>query len=153
MCGIMAHVGNSVDKLNIDKFNILGIMNEERGTDSCGVTMDGSTLKGIDYLSTYRNFVAYYTLNRPKYSTVIIGHTRKSTVGLHTYANAHPFGFGKHKYKGQGTFGRQFIGVHNGTLLNHVEIAEEHKIEPLKEVTIRTEDKETKTPPRRDEDV
>lgn len=144
MCGIIGHVGSNVDKLNIDKFNILGILNEERGTDSCGVSMDGGTLKGVDYLSAYRNFIAYYSLNRPKYSTVVIGHTRKSTFGLHTIANAHPFGFGSHKYKGQRKSGFKFVGVHNGTLLNHTEIANDYKLTLMKETKIVTTDKETK---------
>ena len=114
MCGIFGHSGRSPKKVSIDKLNILGIWNEERGTDSCGLSMDGDILKGVKSLSQYRDFISHYNIESPQVVPVVIGHTRKSTVGAHTLSNAHPFGFGKLKIKDFKNPGYEFIGVHNG---------------------------------------
>lgn len=139
MCGLLGHIGNKSNKVNIDKFNILGILNETRGTDSCGVALDGEILKGVDYLKKYRDFVTIFKLAPPTKGTGIIGHTRKSTIGVHTEANAHPFGFGGVvKKKGEAPV-HKFVGAHNGTLLNHTEIATKRNISLTKEVLIEEE--------------
>jgi glucosamine 6-phosphate synthetase-like amidotransferase/phosphosugar isomerase protein len=101
MCGLLGHLGNKTNKVNLDKFNILGILNEERGEHSCGVTIDGEILKGIDELKVYRDFVSFYNLRAPNYATGMIGHTRKATYGQHTLENTHPFGFGSIKIEGK----------------------------------------------------
>jgi predicted glutamine amidotransferase len=137
MCGIFGHSGRSPKKVSIDKLNILGIWNEERGTDSCGLSMDGDILKGVKSLSQYRDFISHYNIESPQVVPVVIGHTRKSTVGAHTLSNAHPFGFGKLKIKDFKNPGYEFIGVHNGTLLNHKEFATKRKIELEKTVNIK----------------
>jgi len=134
MCGLIGHIGSKTNPVNIDKLNILGIMNEVRGTHSCGVTADGEILKGTKSLSKYRDFISYYDLNVPKHTRAIIGHTRKATLGEHTKYNAHPFGFGKTTVNKKEVF--QFVGVHNGTLHNHSTLAETGKVKASKEVEI-----------------
>lgn len=117
MCGILAWAGKDPKNFDKMKFNILGVLNETRGKDSCGVTVDGEIHIGIDSNKLYRDFIANKGFPSPVTNPVVIGHTRASTVGLKNEANAHPFGFGDLND------GYEFVGVHNGTLLNHRDLA------------------------------
>ena len=58
MCGIAAYNGNNFNK---DKFNILGVFNDSRGGDSCGVFLnnkDGLQLAyGHGKTELYRDFI------------------------------------------------------------------------------------------------
>jgi len=137
MCGIFGHAGSNPKKINIDKLNVLGIWNEDRGTDSCGLTMDGDLLKGVKTLAQYRDFIAHYGIEGPQVVPTVIGHTRKSTVGAHTLSNAHPFGFGKLKLKEFKDPGFEFVGVHNGTLVNHKELATKRGISLEKKIKVK----------------
>lgn len=121
-CGLFGWFGKTPSKFNKDKFDKLGIYNEERGTHSCGVSIDGEIKVGIDDLKLYKDFIVGRNDVPKKYPTVI-GHTRKASYGKHTIDNAHPFGFGTNKNK---EF--EFVGAHNGTLLNHKELAKKYNI-------------------------
>ncbi len=127
MCGIMAWAGRSPKSFNQDKFNNLGIQNETRGTHSCGVSVDGEIYFGIDEKKRFRDFLAQGGYPMPKKIPIVIGHTRHATNGSHTAANAHPFGFGDAKGNKE-LFA--FIGVHNGTIYNHEDLAKEFGVEP-----------------------
>ena len=65
MCGIFGYAGVNPNKINIDKINTLGILNEVRGVDSCGIAMDGQILKGVGQLAKFRNFAARYRIDNP----------------------------------------------------------------------------------------
>lgn len=120
MCGIIAWAGKKPNQFNKDKFNITGILNEERGTHSCGVAVDGDIQIGVNSLKAYRDFAIAGSVATPTSIPTVIGHTRYATGGAHTIVNAHPFGFGNID-----GVGFEFIGVHNGSLLNHKELAVE----------------------------
>ncbi len=123
MCGIFGWAGKDPKKFNKMKFDMLGVLNEKRGTDSCGVTVDGEVYIGAYANKVYRDFVVNKGYPLPEKYPVVIGHTRASSVGSKSEDNAHPFGFGG------GKEGYEFIGVHNGTLLNHKELAPKYKVE------------------------
>lgn len=123
MCGIMAWAGKNPKQFNKTQLNILGIMNEKRGEHSCGIAVDGDILIGVDKNKVFRDFLAHSGYDAPSKLPAVIGHTRHATFGAHTIANAHPFGFGNHK----GFY--EFIGVHNGSLLNHTSLAKEYDID------------------------
>jgi predicted glutamine amidotransferase len=123
MCGIFAWAGKSINTFDKAKFDLLGIYNNSRGGDSCGVTTDGEIYYGLNTSKHYHEFIINSGYLKPEVVPVVFGHTRKSSVGGINGSNAHPFGFGTHKQ------GYEFIGVHNGTLLNHKEIADKFDIE------------------------
>jgi predicted glutamine amidotransferase len=124
MCGIFAWAGRNPATFNPYKFNTLGIMNEVRGKHSCGVTIDQEIYIGVDNNKVYRDFVASSDLPVPKKFPNVIGHTRHATGGAHNIHNAHPFGFGNSKNKND----YKFIGVHNGSLVNHENLAKKRNI-------------------------
>ena len=126
MCGIFAWSGENVKHFNKAKFDILGIFNDSRGGDSCGVASDGEIYYGVATgLKRYSQFLAEKNYLTPTKFPVVIGHTRKSSVGIINENNAHPFGFGVNEKHDA----YEFIGVHNGTLFNHDDIAKDYDIE------------------------
>lgn len=124
-CGIFAWAGKNPRSFSKDKFNILGIYNDSRGGHSCGVSVDGEIYNGVDKYKKYQEWVSAFVYDNPKRTPVVIGHTRFSTGGEHNVANAHPFGFGNNEK----IDGYEFIGVHNGSLLNHKDFIKEFGVE------------------------
>lgn len=57
MCGIFGYAGKNPKTFNKAKFDILGLYNNSRGGDSCGVTTDGEIYYG---LRTSKNYWIYY---------------------------------------------------------------------------------------------
>lgn len=124
MCGLFGWSGKDPKKFNLDKFNILGVINEDRGTHSCGVSVDGEILVGVEELKVFRDFSANKKIALPLAHSTVLGHTRHATVGVHDVRNAHPFGFGSTQDKKY-----QMIGAHNGSLLSdYPDIATKRKI-------------------------
>jgi predicted glutamine amidotransferase len=113
MCGLAGFYPKKGKMANIDFIFAMGIMNENRGTDSCGISIGDYVEKGIAKESDARTFIE---INKKKItnrltSEPIIFHTRKSTYGTHTYDNAHPF----HWYMPNDKK-NYFVFAHNGTL-------------------------------------
>ena len=126
MCGIAAWAGENPKHFNKYKFDILGIFNDSRGGDSCGISTDGEIYYGLTNSDKkYKDFLVEKNYLVPKSIPIVIAHTRKSSVGTINMHNAHPFGFGiNEKYD---SF--EFIGCHNGTLYNYEELAKEFNVE------------------------
>ena len=129
-CGIWAWVGKSPNSFNSGHFNTLGILNQIRGTDSCGMSVDGKIAIGIGKEKFFTDFLINENYDLPTKIPIVIGHTRNSTVGQSNVRNAHPFGFGKSKTL-KNTVG--FIGAHNGTLHNYRELATDYGIDEDKQ--------------------
>jgi predicted glutamine amidotransferase len=129
MCGLFGWSGLKPGVFNKDKFNMLGVQNIERGKHSCGVSVDGEIYVGVQGTKLYTDFlIKNYDVLDPKRFPVVLGHTRHATVGLHTAENAHPFGFGVTDNDENGV-DFKFIGVHNGSLLNHRDLAVQYGID------------------------
>lgn len=130
MCGIFSWSGLKPGVFNRDKFDKLGILNETRGKHSCGIAIDGDIYIGADDTKVYRDFIAANNdIADPVRIPSVLGHTRYATIGSHTADNAHPFGFGT--IDGDNNqLDYAFIGVHNGSLLNHQDLAKKYDIDP-----------------------
>lgn len=123
MCGIFGQLAKNVKDINIDKIKILGILNETRGGQSCGITLDSKTYHGYQAGKVlFRDFAP--DLVQPEIVPIVFGHTRKSSVGIISKHNTHPFGFGHNKALDS----HAFIGAHNGTLTNYEDLAEKYGI-------------------------
>lgn len=125
MCGLLGYSGDK--KPNLAKLKILGMHNVTRGRDSCGIFYNNSLIKGIGSNKAFDDFiedVIIEDVDEPD-QNIFIGHTRWSTVGAHTAANAHPFLLNENQ-----------IFAHNGTISNIDDLLkkygvskEEHHIE------------------------
>jgi hypothetical protein len=122
-CGIFGWSGSRTTRFNKQKFDILGLFNNSRGGDSCGVSTDGEIYYGTLLNKSYDDFVVNKNYLSPVRIPVVIGHSRKASVGAVSETNAHPFGFGD---LGEG---HAFIGCHNGTLSNYEELGKKYEVE------------------------
>lgn len=109
MCAIIGVSStNPVDKSDI---KILYLMAEGRGGHGCGFTNGKKTIKSA--IKAYEYVHKVIPKEFPNYICDFVGHTRFATIGdKGADKNAHPFKKGN------------FIGVHNGSIYNHEDIAE-----------------------------
>lgn len=127
-CGIFGQVTNKPNKIDDSAIKILGLTNEVRGKDSCGITVDGEIYYGVNTEKLFSNFIKGRSFKAKKYP-IVFGHTRMASVGIVNKYNAHPFGFGTNK---EGDY--KMAGVHNGTISNYKELAEKYKIKLTEKV-------------------
>ena len=122
-CGLFSYLGaRDNHSFNWDKFNALGLDNDERGGDSVGRAVGDDIRKFINKKkaqTTYKDYVINHK-NGPGHH-IAIGHTRKASVGVISEDTAQPVvidipGGGK------------FIMVHNGTLFNWEDLATKYNI-------------------------
>lgn len=117
MCGIFGYSGTAPDAT---KIRILGIHNDTRGGNGCGLFIDGLVYrstnppKWVDWIKTVR-------LPKPEKNNVVFGHCRKATVGAINEKNTHPFVI-RHKETNRVIL----VGMHNGTVSNWEELCEKH---------------------------
>lgn len=124
MCGIFGQSASNPNKLNQANIRILGMFNESRGKNSCGITYDDEIYHGLLTEKLFTDFMKGRNF-KAEHNPLMFGHTRAASSGVVNEYNAHPFGFGVNKKTG----GYKFIGVHNGTLYNQEELAEKYGVE------------------------
>jgi len=111
MCGLAGFNGPVGDKA---KLKVLGVMNETRGVDSCGIAYKDYIEKGVEDTAKFRDLIVRTNLPPIKNGTVLI-HTRHATIGVKSLDNAHPFLIPTPN-------GDTMVFAHNGTLTNWREL-------------------------------
>lgn len=125
MCGIFGGASNSPNNINGDKIKILGLFNESRGKQSCGILVDNIVSHGLTTEKLFTDFSKNKSFT-PKERPIVIGHTRQSSSGAINHFNCHPFTFDSKDDS-------KMIAVHNGTLYNHKELAQKYEIDMTQE--------------------
>lgn len=143
-CGLFGFIGTNPTKyFSWDKFNILGIMNDDRGEDACGRVVGNICEHGTGILKKYKDFIVD---NHPPIekveSNVILGHCRKASSGGKDAIYAQPVVLYKKDINMKAIKDTQlkgaikkmkkddiiFSGIHNGTVENYKELAKSYGI-------------------------
>ena len=122
-CGLFGWIGSNPSTFNRHAFAILGIANESRGGDSCGIYSNKGSVYGTGYTRDFPTFLKKIGRIRSGKDCVVMGHTRKASIGGVSAKNAQPVALKNAK----GELG--FILTHNGTLSNHEELAKKYDLD------------------------
>lgn len=110
MCGIAGIISTEKTKFDLNHFNILGTLNDERGGDSCGVFIDGISNYGIKETARFRMFTS--NVEYPKKASIALVHCRKASPGYPiNLEQAQPVVISR-----DGNV--EFVLMHNGTITN-----------------------------------
>lgn len=121
MCGIFGMLSRKEKPFNKRAFCTMGVRNDSRGGDSCGVFIDGNVEYGVDkekfFINFFRNSVLLDATTQCK---VALGHCRKASVGKVSVETAQPVVL-------QNEAGEvEFVLIHNGTIYNYKELAQKY---------------------------
>ncbi len=111
MCGIVAY--SSVDKYDKDKLKFLMLWNEKRGLDSCGFYSRNNNGDN-ELVKSNCSYTDEIIKNEIKDGNIFLGHLRNRSKGKVDNRSSHPYEE------------ENIVGVHNGTLKNSEELAEEY---------------------------
>lgn len=121
MCGLFGVINFKPKRINKPMLNVLGITNDMRGGDSCGLFIDGDVEYGFGKTAKYIDFLYESSLLKEKdYARIILGHCRKASVGGVTLDKAQPT---VHRNENGDI---DFVVIHNGTIRNHDELAKKY---------------------------
>ena len=124
MCGIAGILNLKPKKLDYATFTSMGILNDERGGDACGIFIDGD----VDYGTAVddRHFRDYFTKStvlkeaRDKKVNIALVHCRKASVGGVAPEKAQPVVLKDAKGN------VRFVMIHNGTVHNYEALAKKY---------------------------
>lgn len=121
MCGIFGVINFKEKHINKPMLHVLGITNDSRGGDSCGLFIDGEVEYGFGKTAKYLDFMYESELLKTKDTArIVLGHCRKASVGGVTLDKAQPT---VHRTEGGKI---DFVVIHNGTIRNHDELAKKY---------------------------
>lgn len=121
MCGIFGIINTNNRKFDKATFNVLGVENDSRGGDSCGIFIDGRYEYGVTDKKLYKNFfVNSELLKSTDKCRIALGHCRKASVGAINEQNAQPVIIKNEEDK------VEFVLIHNGTIINYKELAKKY---------------------------
>lgn len=123
MCGLYGFIGFKPTSIPLVTFLSLGVENDTRGGHGCGIFCDGQIEYGP---SNEKYFEAFYDqseiLKRIKKAQILIGHDRKASVGGISDEKLQPVCI----YNQDNPQQIDFVLMHNGTILNHTELAQKY---------------------------
>lgn len=120
MCGIGGIISASPRPFNYTAFCALGVINDARGGDSCGVFIDGKYYYGIKEKKYFSDaFKDMEILNNTDTSQIALVHCRKASVGAIDHSTAQPVIIAP-----EGKV--EFVLLHNGTIYNYEELAKKY---------------------------
>lgn len=123
MCGIFGYVGKK--EPNVTKIKILGLYNQARGEDACGIFINNRVIHGNDSKKTWKKFIEGTYLETPTENFTILAHTRKASSGGTDHKFTHPYEiFTNRRQKHP-----KLVGVHNGTITNWSTFKTQHELE------------------------
>lgn len=122
MCGLVGFYPKPNKKANLTVLSLLGIGNEERGTDNSGICISNSVYiksekhnKVKDLLHNNIEEIYDFLKSNLSLNSPVIIHARRSTIPSKTnQVHAHPFGW-KSKDSNSKSY---FFGAHNGNIKN-----------------------------------
>lgn len=121
MCGIFGIITPKPRKLDLRAFCVLGVNNDSRGGDSCGVFIDKKYEYGVNEFKLFYNFFPNSkVLASVNKCQIALGHCRKASVGAINAANAQPVVIKDNNGE------VQFVLIHNGTIINYQEMAKKY---------------------------
>lgn len=121
MCGIYGIISDKVIPFDRRMFCTLGINNDSRGGDSCGIFIDGQVEYGINEKKYFIDFMAdSLLLQSVRKCRCAIGHDRKASVGGISLETAQPVIF----KNAEGNI--DFVVIHNGTIHNYLDLADKY---------------------------
>ena len=121
MCGIFGMISRKIKPFNKRAFCTMGVRNDSRGGDSCGVFIDGLVEYGVDKQKTFINFFRdSLVLDTTTECKVALGHCRKASIGKVSIETAQPVVL----YNEEGLI--DYVLIHNGTIYNYKELAEKY---------------------------
>lgn len=121
MCGLFGRISLAPKKIDKLKLNVLGVTNDTRGGDSTGIFIDREVEYGVLKEKLYSDFMqSSMLLHTSTKAKVILGHTRKASVGVISEETAHPITIKNDKDE------IEFVMIHNGTIFNYLELAKKH---------------------------
>lgn len=121
MCGLFGIISRKKKAFDYSTFSVLGINNDSRGGDSCGIFIDGEYEYGVRDNKLFQDFFTESKiLKKKKESTIAVGHCRKASVGAINERTAQPVVL-------KDKSGRiRFVVLHNGTIYNYKELAQKY---------------------------
>lgn len=147
-CGLFAFIGNNANRFNWDRFNYLGAANDDRGGDSCGIVTPDFFKYGMGPEARYEKFIIKADQNPEGKYKIVLGHTRKASIGAVDLNHAQPYIFtsksrivkrmkkkdpilSKFVDRNAAKDTLVFAGTHNGTINNYKELASQYGINCL----------------------
>ena len=120
MCGLSGIVTKVPRSFDFGTFCTLGIANDTRGGDSCGVFIDGKYEYGVGNKALFTNYFQNSDLlyNTEK-SSIALLHCRKASVGKINEQTAQPIVIKEGNEV-------KFVVMHNGTIYNYKELAKKY---------------------------
>ena len=118
MCGIFGMISRKPKPFNKRAFCTMGVRNDSRGGDSCGVFIDGNVEYGVDKEKFFIDFFRKsLLLDATTECKIALGHCRKASVGKVSAETAQPVVLRNEAGE------VEYVLIHNGTIYNYKELA------------------------------